>query len=125
MPHSSLKYACNSNKYIVLKNKKFVLVYDMSQMHALMEKAMKYIQGVKLDEIQYLVRCKSFQYYINVQIEGNGIEKPYLKDEAGDEKCPINGNENELTQTPEFLSFGSCRFRIMILLTKYYQNNNN
>lgn len=59
-------------------------------MLVLLEKALDYVDGVQMEEVEFLVRCKSFDYYKKVQLEENGIEKPYPKDEAGDEKCPIN-----------------------------------
>ena len=37
--------------------------------------------------------CKSFEYYNKIQAEENGIEKAYLKDETGNEKCPINSKK--------------------------------
>lgn len=69
-----------------------ILDYNLFQMHMLLKKSVEYVHGTPTEEIQYLVRCKSYVYYFNVQQSEDGVEKPYLKDKSGDEACPINGN---------------------------------
>ncbi|XP_071113426.1 phytanoyl-CoA hydroxylase-interacting protein-like [Haliotis cracherodii] len=104
---------------------------DKAYLRKLLPKAEEHCDGDDYDQVSDLYRNKPSSYFKNIRRHHGNIMVPYVKDDGGDPRCPINGRLNGLFfgvtlyrgDLPDMSPFGNTR--VIVPLDELFDDSAN